>query len=984
MPLAERPIPVSLVGLDTGVDPKGTVAGRLALAENVFASRTTGGGETIEVEKRYGLVHLPRTIAVSGSIADGKKLATFGSALALTDGSTLYHHRDVRNEWQRRGRVADISALIERIESNQGSDALDVDCAYANGYLMFTASREETHGGKAEWYLVEEATGSLIAEGQVDYGGNSGKVRVFGVGTQFFMFSWNLANTIHCQNLDTAVVGPIGFASSSNVATNVNLNGHYDVIYDTTNARFVVAYQNTTPALTLMIWTTSMGAGTSAGYATRNPDTAIGFLDHSFSNGSGYVAIGTSASGLRSLTFGSSSMTVTTDTQLDAAATDVDRVTGYFASPNRNVFYTRAAATSYNRRIQGWTDKDSHGAFSVYRSVGLASRCFSQAGKRYVLASYEGDINVSKQNSLFLIELVTDTYNTLPGDISVAGVFVQGNASKWETPRRSVGAVAIVSATKAVLAASVAEQIAVPSAVAAMTQEGLARISLDWSGSLIGNPVEHNDVLYLPGACSKIYDGHAVVENGAHVYPEAPALSASNGGPLTLLKTYKYAAVFFRYDATAKLWESAVSFPGSITLTGTQATVSVTVTTLRLTEAVAAYNVNPLVTPWRIALYRTKGSDPIFRLLAVLDNDVTVDTVNYSDSIWSDDAIASNPLVYTDQGILESIPPPAVLSFAVHQGRLFAICGDGTLWNTHKPVSGVAAQFPDAFRKPIAVDGGPLTGLISLDSTLIVAKRAKLMSLTGEGPTRDGNNPFAYPENLPGETGLVAPRAFGLTPTGALIQSPKGFMLLDRSGALTTVPGADAYESLTITGGVALDDRPFTCLSTSDGSTLVWDWRLKQWYVWTGQAAVAACRWQNKLALLASDGTVKVDTAGTYSDNGSSYQSRVRLTWLNLAGQLMGFQRIWAIQVLAEFLATFTFNLRLAYDFVAAQTSYSISVTSGTVAPVELKPARQECRALEVTIDETSTTAGFKLSGLLLTAGFDGRVRPVATTQRMT
>jgi len=367
-----------------------------------------------------------------------------------------------------------------------------------------------------------------------------------------------------------------------------------------------------------------------------------------------------------------------------------------------------------------------------------------------------------------------------------------------------------------------------------------------------------------------------------------------------------------------------------------------------------------------------------FRVMTVLANDATQDTIAVS--------IASEIVGEDDTDETENATPPAVLAMCVHRNRLAALSGtDNAVWMSKETAEGEAVGFPIENRVLFdAADGVPV-GLASDGTTLFIAKRSRVYSLQGEGPARDGSNPYAYPQPLPAEVGFAGPRAFVGTPDGILFQSAKGFHLLDRAGGVQPIPAADAYDGLTVTGGLSLDDRPYACLFTSDGTTVVWDWQLKQWYTWTGQAAVAGCRWMNKAVFLDSGGKAWVETAGTNNDDGAAIQERVRFTWMNFAGIVLGFQRIWAIQLHGEFLASTTVHMRLGYDLSSATpTDYSKAVTVSTLAPLELKPIRQECRQLQVTVDESSTTAGFKLSGFVFVVGVDGRIRPVDPAQRMT
>lgn len=983
MPLQRTPVTVKLSGLDTKAVPGTAIPGKLKLAENVMGKRRTDGG--VEFIKRYGRTNISTSTSSGGSITAGKKVGALRGELVMTDGHTLYSNGQTSEGWVARGSVTDVAAVLERVASNGGSDHLDVDVAYAStaGLLCFTSSRDETADGYAEYYIQDATTGALVHSGSVDSLLDTCLVRVVASPTAFFLFFWDRANSLYCRKIDCSA-GVTPDSSSTLVSAVSSLTCIFDVIWDSTNSRMVVGFHNDTPGLTLMIWTTGMTAGASVSYTTRDPDRAIGFLDYSFTSGSGYVAVATSsgggAAGLYLLTFGASNMTVSASTQVDASATDCDRVTGYFSAVP-NLFYSREQSTYHLRRIQGWKNGS---AWTVMRSLGLASKPIKIDGKWYLMGSYHGlvspAISASLQNSQFLLELTEDTSAATSGGVSIAGLLAQGNLAGWATGHRSVGALAAVSATKAVSALNIVEQAGAPSASTIAFATGLAKVSLDWTGTLTGKLVEFNDVLYIPGAAPKIFDGHHVMEAGPYVYPEAPTLTAVASGSLTLLGTYVYTAVYFRWDAQGKVWESAESYPASVTLTGANQGVTVVVPTLRVTQGDHPYTQAPLPTSWYVGYFRsTNAGTPRF-LGGYTINDPTADSVTFNDTT-ADTDIDNNALVYTAVGQVENIAPPCVLAFEHQGGRLFAACADGgggSIWHTKK-ASGKAAQFSDIFRLPLDGTGGVLTGLVPLDGGMVATKRGRLYPIVGEGPDNAGAGPFATPLPRDGSEGMTSARLYASTPKGVLIKGPKGIRLLDQAGNTVPVEGADTYDSLSVTGGVSLDDRPYACLVTSDGRALVRDSQLEQWYTWTNYAAVDCCRWNNRLVILASDGRVSYEDSTSYQDpSGTSINAKIRTGTLALA-DLFGRLRLYGVRVLGEAMASFTLSLtthiRIGSDLVEETTTEA--VTTSTKFPLAVQPAQERVETLEITVEETSTTQGFALSALGLEVG----VKPGAGKQ---
>lgn len=983
MSLAERVVRVPILGLDTQSDPKGAPAGRLALAENVMATRIDGQA-AIEVVKRNGFTSLSRNIQGGGSLSTGAKIQAFGNELIATDGQTLYSWSPSASAWLSRGRLSSVAARVSLIDFPTSASPV-VDSAAFGNYVVTVVAR--VGFGTAAYYVRDATTGAAVGSGFFF----AEAPRVVAVGTSAFIFFHELSFTdnLCCRTISASTPSTLG--AQTTVATNLNrfagAGQVFDVIVDTTNSRMVVGYRNTIPTTTLMIWNTNMTAGTAVAYATRDPSTCLGFLKHDFANGSGYVAIGTAAD-VRLLTFGASSMTVTADVQVDSTVTTAQAATGEVVSGTTYVIFTvpGAGAARTNDRTKGWNGTT---LFELCRGAGLASRSSRVNGKFYFLA-YHHPTNPSAsqgtEKTLYLLEWNGTASTTGDSGVSVAGFLLAGD-SGGRTGGTTVGSglsnvlpsFVTLSATHLQVGCS---RVLDPGR-ATNLQFVAAQVDLTFDDTQLGGPVAYNGTLHAPGAAAKVFDGLAVYEEGFYSAPEVPTLSAGAGGAMTAGARQVFGR-WVRKGQSGRIERSVEGEIATVTLTAGNQTITGTFPAYRITDSDARYNTNQLVSSGgrtlvmlEVLVNDAPGSSN-FVVMSTVVNDATLDTISVS--------IASEIVGEGDTDETENAAPPAVLAMCVHRNRLAALSGaDNAVWMSKEQVEGEASGFPLENRVLFdAADGAPV-GLASDGTSLFIAKRSKVYVLQGEGPGKDGSNPYAYPQPLPAEVGFAGPRAFVGTPDGILFQSAKGFHLLDRAGGVQPIPAADAYEALTVTGGVALDDRPYACLVTSDGTTLVWDWQLKQWYTWTGQAAAACCRSRNLFVFLGLDGKAWVETAGTNGDDGVAIQERVRFTWMNFAGSVLGFQRIWALQVNGEFMGSTTVNIRLGYDLsTATPTPYSKVVTTATLAPLELKPIRQECRQLQVTVDESSTTAGFKLSGFVFVVGADGRIRPVDPAQRMT
>jgi len=97
------------------------------------------------------------------------------------------------------------------------------------------------------------------------------------------------------------------------------------------------------------------------------------------------------------------------------------------------------------------------------------------------------------------------------------------------------------------------------------------------------------------------------------------------------------------------------------------------------------------------------------------------------------------------------------------------------------------------------------------------------------------------------------------------------------------------------------------------------------------------------------------------------------------------FERVWETHVLGEWMATHTVNVRQAVDAVSTVVqTLTKAATAATVAPLEARFTRQEFNALQLTVDESSTTEGFRISGMVFEVGIEPRgLKPQASAQMM-
>jgi hypothetical protein len=777
--LPKQLITVPLTGLQTKADPKSAPTGVLQLAENCWASRRTAGG--IEVRKRYGFTGKTRNILGGGALAAGHRLGVLNDELVLCDGLKAYSLSLVLDKWITRGRFQSIAADLRIISGDQGPKKPNVASAYAGGYACYVVS-STSGSGLTTIYMVDTSTGEVI-------GAASGlpfiyRARVVTLGGDFYVFSWNGINSIECQKISGSA--PTTFPITvSTVATNANTNGVFDVAVNPTAGNMVVVYENTTPTMTLKIWTTGMTAGTAVAYASIDPVGAAGFLQHDFADGFGYVGV-TTLTEVHVIKFDATALTVPGggDVTLETlgAPADMPQITGYRNTATTKVNLQWTVGTGQTSRVRAATKADAGSVtlFNARLSVGLASKVFKVGTAWYLFAGYQASstefsTNPSQYGQMrtFLLQLDEDTAGAA-GTVNVAGYLMGNDSGGLPRSRACLPAAALASSTRALFPAAGLQAVAPIDATAQSSHFSLVQIDLDFTGAALGRPLTFNGVLHMPAAAAKYYDGHFVVEEGFWVEPEAPLNpTAGTGGNLELLGTYQYCCVWARPDKAGRLLRSSPGELTTVILTGSNNKITLDIPTLRMTDATSLYNLNPQVLQPFIEVYRTQDGLPNMYLCAVLTNNAAVDTISFED-IMSDDNLIKNDELYTAGGVLDHIAPPAVKLFHRHGDRLVAITGDGSWWHTKASREGFGTEWSDDFRAVIEEGEGAPVAVGSVDSTLVLFKRNRTFLTAGAGPDVQGNNPFPTPVPLGDDAGAVSPGAVIETSQGLLGQVAEG------------------------------------------------------------------------------------------------------------------------------------------------------------------------------------------------------------------
>lgn len=474
------------------------------------------------------------------------------------------------------------------------------------------------------------------------------------------------------------------------------------------------------------------------------------------------------------------------------------------------------------------------------------------------------------------------------------------------------------------------------------------------------------------------YDGSNVFEHGFLQYPNAPSLTGATTTGSMDAGTYQVVAFFEWTDARGQIHRSAMSEPSTVTLGGaTTGKITCVVNTLRLT-----HRSNVIV---RVARTTTNGTQ------FYVDNSLStanVTTANTVSIVITTEPDADDPLVYTDGGILDNLPPAPLFSIVRKGERLYGVDEDGKVWYTRRHVLNEAAAFADEF---LTADiNEEATGdnykIAEMDGAVVVFGENSIQVISGDGPDETGaNSDLQDPRVIASEVGTAPDSRIVKTDAGLFFKSKKGICLLSRSFQVDQSVGTpvEPYKSLTMSSAVVVPTKNQVRFGHSDGVALVFDYVAKAWAVFSNLEHADAAVWGDDYVLLRYDGTVWRQSDGYIDGDGASISISLRTPWLKLSG-LQGFQRLSYASLLGEWRSNHSLTLGVYYDYAQASTE-SVTFSAMSVAqgyaqgdPLQIRHhLGRKCKAVMFEITDSAqdgTKEGPRLTSLSLEMGMKAGV----------
>lgn len=470
------------------------------------------------------------------------------------------------------------------------------------------------------------------------------------------------------------------------------------------------------------------------------------------------------------------------------------------------------------------------------------------------------------------------------------------------------------------------------------------------------------------------FDG-AMQELGFDSAPVIDSLTPSNGsGSLTSSTTYTYYAVYEWTDKKGQLHRSALSDASTVSMGGSDDTVTAVVQTARNTHKEDVI----------IALYRNvSGGTTFYRCDTSGANVRNANTVSIIDGV-SDANIADNELIYTTGGVLERDAPPPAWDIAHDGNRFFVVAADDrtAVWYSGQKVRGEGVWFNLA-QVMRDVAGGDIVALAAMDGRVFLFKSERIRYFSGAGPNALGQGDFSQVEDVATDVGCSERDSVVVTGDGIFFKSKKGIFLLDR-GLQRNYIGApiEGFNADGVRRAILSRDETKVLFLLDDGATvLAYDSQQQAWGKWLNHAFVDGCDLGGTLHFLKSDGTVWQQTSG-WQDNGSAIELRVETGWLRPAG-VQGYFRVYWIGVIGELEDDHTLTIELFYNYIdtvseTITVSTSAALTGGdTEYAFRVKPSIQKCRSIKVRLRDSaggSSYENLELTGLAFYIGSKGGI----------
>lgn len=309
-----------------------------------------------------------------------------------------------------------------------------------------------------------------------------------------------------------------------------------------------------------------------------------------------------------------------------------------------------------------------------------------------------------------------------------------------------------------------------------LRQYGVAKLKLyDQSATHVASNV------YSGGYLGR-YDGYQPYGLGFVCQPSIHVADEQTGTLAT--GSYSYIAVHSFLDREGNLNYSRCSEPIVVAVANNLGKLKVDVSV----PAISSFD-----GPMNVSLFRTTVGGTQYYLVESR-NVATSSSVNgiaqevietFTDSL-ADTALASRTLLYRAPGTsgtaLDRANPLSAKHVVKHKDRYFYAHNNSVYFSSFD-VDGECPWFSPGLSLDVIGGSGYITGLASMDGTLVVFKKDAVWVIDGDGPPENGGSgsEFSIPRKIHTPYGCTDPRSIVEIPDGIVYRSSRGIELLTRT-----------------------------------------------------------------------------------------------------------------------------------------------------------------------------------------------------------
>lgn len=1006
-------------GIDTKTDPKLVMPGKFQLIKDGIFTKAK------QVTKRNGYDQITATaipspyLGVTSSVISNPKLvASYRNELvaAALDGqgyNRLFSYSEALLGWADLGPYSSIKVekdiinadfFTSQSSSSTPSYSANPSCAVSGNIACYTF---ESTGGA--WGFLNASSGLTYAT-IVDLETGQHLVDAISVGFQFskcvvlsankfgvFSVSYNgsiatlVATTLTVSLGGGVVTGPT--IPIGNIKAKLSLASQFPVCYDvvSTSTGCIVSVANE-PNIDLYSLDTSLSTLNTASIISSGVITSL----TSLLDASGRIWVyWITGSSLKYSIYSSTLVLVLAQTTLNSSALSnvsqlsaVNGITG-----TQRIFFSvysvySVGSDTYQFKIQEFYALDSGSSagspFFVANELEIYSKPFQMGGTQFVYLPCVAVSQSQSQGIVLQIDNRTELGNICSKFLttSAEGIYEAGfTDGSTITPPKFIGTrfpgfmnvVYSLTSTKVLFGAGFIISLnqtvnsftgnlaSFPLESTTAVNLGTCGITLDFDNKDAYQSVIQQDTLVLNGGIVSMYDSGYVSEVGFTVPPDNISIDCISSGGSISSGTYIYYVTWFWTDSLGNDYESAPSPPVvAVFSSGSSNSVKLGLPVLAPTNK---RNIS-------LRVYRSDsslGGNEAF-LVANIAAPTAIDT-----TIIDTTATGSKPNVtlYTQNGaVLDNLAPPPSMILWTNNNRIWCIDSENeetTIEYSKTASSGTGINFSTG-SLDLIIDSkdGPITGASPMDEKTVIFKQSGICYFIGDGFNDSGTgSTISNIQFIPSDVGCNSSKSVILYPAGIIFKTDKGIYELNR-GVQTSYFGmaVEAYNSQNITASLIVPSRNQIRFLTSSGFSLLYDYVMGQWSVFTNHTGYSSANWQGNYVYARIDGSIYEENSTSFLDNASSYSLVLQTGWMPISS-VQNFQRVKKIIQLGDYQngasASHGVQIAAAYDFgptFLAAVPYLFDSASGSgVFQYQESFARQKCDTISLLISEVVTGA---------------------------